>query len=563
MMSQPRIVILREGTDTSQGVPQLVANINACNAIAEILKTTLGPRGMDKLITEASRGTTISNDGATIVKLLDIVHPAAKSLVDIARSQDAEVGDGTTSVVLLAAEFMNTVKPLVEDGVHPQIIVKGVRKALSLAIGYLKDMAVDVRVSDEAEFREMLIHCAETALNSKLISGHRRFFAEMAVKAVLHLAEQDGGDLNLIGVKRVAGGSVGDSFLVEGVAFKKTFSYAGFEQQPKKFNDVKICLLNVELELKNEKENAEIRLKDPTQYQSIVDAEWQIIYGKLEKIVKSGARIVLSRLPIGDLATQYFADRDIFCAGRVEQGDMDRVASATGGHMQTSLNDLTAENVLGFCGRFEERQVGAERFNVFSECPKARTCTVVLRGGAAQFIEESERSLHDALMVVKRARKHHSVVAGGGAIEMELSRLLRENAKTIQSKEQLVISAFAQALEVIPRQLAENAGFDSTDVVNELRARHARGATPGVIAPGSARWIGVDIENEGVVDTFKTYVWEPALLKISALSAAAEAACLVLSVDETVRNAKSQNPGDDRPAPRPRAPLRRPPAPRR
>jgi len=517
---------------------------------------------MDKLITE-SRGTTISNDGATIVKLLDIVHPAAKTLADIAKSQDAEVGDGTTSVILLAAEIMNLVKPLVEDGVHPQIIIKGVRKATTLALGYLKDMAVDVRESDQSRFTDMLIHCAETALNSKLISGHRRFFSEMAVNAVMHLSDEDGVDLNLIGIKRVPGGSVGDSFLVEGVAFKKTFSYAGFEQQPKKFDDVKICLLNVELELKNEKENAEIRLSDPDKYQSIVDAEWTIIYQKLEKIVKSGARIVLSRLPIGDLGTQYFADRDIFCAGRVEQGDMDRVASATGGRIQTSLNDLSAEGVLGFCGRFEERQVGAERFNVFSGCPRARTCTIVLRGGAAQFIEESERSLHDALMVVKRARKHHTVVAGGGAIEMELSRLLREHSKSIQSKEQLVISAVAQALEVIPRQLAENAGFDSTDVVNELRARHARGGTPGVIAPGNAKWFGVDIENEGVIDTFKSYVWEPALLKASALSAASEAACLVLSVDETVRNAKSQNAGDDRPAPRPRAPLRRPPAGRR
>lgn len=340
--------------------------------------------------------------------------------------------------------------------------------------------------------------------------------------------------------------------MVEGVAFKKTFSYAGFEQQPKSFKNPGILLLNVELEIKSEKENAEVRLTDPTQYQSIVDAEWTIIYNKLEKIVASGAKIVLSRLPIGDLATQYFADRDIFCAGRVESGDMDRVSAATGGVVQTSLNDLSFSGVIGKCQNFEEKQVGAERFNIFTGCPQARTCTLVLRGGAAQFIEETARSLHDALMIVKRARKHHTVVAGGGAIEMELSRFLRTQSKEVQSKQQLVIAAFAQALEVVPRQLSENAGFDSTDIVNELRARHAKG--------DAGKNIGVDIENEGVLNTFDAFIWEPALLKANALAAATEAACMVLSVDETVRNPKSQNMETqaDRPAPAPsRAPRRR------
>lgn len=542
-MMQPRIVLLKSGTDTSQGVPQLVSNINACQAIFDILKTTLGPKGMDKLLHDG-KSVTISNDGATIIKRLDIVHPAAKTLVDIAKSQDVEVGDGTTTVVLLASEFLNSVKGFIEDGVHPQTIVKGFRQALLFVQEKLRELSVDVKVDDDSKFREMLTHLAGTAMNSKLISGNKKFFSEMVVNAVMHLDAEL--DLKNVGIKKVAGGSLADSFLVEGVAFKKTFAYAGFEQQPKRFTDPLIVALNVELELKSENTSAEVRLSDPSQYQSIVDAEWKIIYSKLEKIVQSGAKIVLSKLPIGDLGTQYFADRGIFCAGRVEQADLERICAATGAVIQTSLNDLSRA-VLGTCKHFEEKQIGAERYNLFSGCTESKTCTIVIRGGAEQFIDETERSLHDAIMVVKRARIHHRVVAGGGAIEMELSKLLREYSKGIHNKLQLIVSAYAQSLEIIPRQLAENAGHDSTDIVSELRAKHAQGNT----------WYGVDIDNGGVCDTFKTFVWEPSLLKQNALAAATEAACLILSVDETVRNPQSQGLNDNRLAPRPGARGRR------
>lgn len=256
-----------------------------------------------------------------------------------------------------------------------------------------------------------MIRCAATALNSKLVSHQKDFFAPIVVDAVLSL-DQD-LSLDMIGVKKVQGGALEDSFLVKGVAFKKTFSYAGFEQQPKKFTKPKICLLNVELELKSEKENAEIRLDDPTQYQSIVDAEWNIIYEKLDKIVQSGAQIVLSRLAIGDLATQYFADRNIFCAGRVADDDMRRVAKACGAAVQSSVQNLTAE-VIGECGDFEERQVGDERYNIFADCPEGKTTTIVLRGGAEQFIAETERSIHDAIMIVRRACKNAKIVLVAG-----------------------------------------------------------------------------------------------------------------------------------------------------
>jgi T-complex protein 1 subunit eta len=409
----------------------------------------------------------------------------------------------------------------------------------------LRQLQVDVDKKSEGKMREMLVRCAGTALNSKLISAQKDFFSQMAVKAVLSL--EGNMDLNMIGIKRVAGGSITDSNLVDGVAFKKTFAYAGFEQQPKSFKNPPVVLLNVELELKSESSNAEIKISDTKEYQKIVDAEWKIIYDKLDKIVQSGAKVVLSKLPIGDLATQYFADRNIFCAGRVPEEDLERVSKATGGVIQTSLNDLSA-SVLGKCGDFEEKQVGPERFNFLTGCPRSKAATIILRGGAEQFIAESERSLHDALMIVKRAIQHSAVVGGGGAIEMELSRFLRDYAMSIKSKLQMVISGYAAALEMIPRQLAENAGFDSTDVLNALRAAHAR---------DNMRWAGVDIDNEGICDTFKSFVWEPALVKSNAISAATEAACLILSVDETVKNPRSEALNDNRPAPAPRGARRR------
>jgi len=485
---------------------------------------------MDKMVVKGKDQVTISNDGATVMKLLDIVHPAAKSLVDISLSQDAEVGDGTTSVVVLAGELLKQAKPFVEDGLHTQNLIKGYRKACELAKAKLREIQVDVSNKSDAEKRQLLEKCAATALNSKLVSSHRDFFAKMVVDAVFHL--DDDLSLNLIGIKKENGGSLGESYFVDGVAFKKTFSYAGFEQQPKKFINPKIIALNIELELKSEKENAEIRIENPEQYQSIVDAEWTIIYDKLDRIVKSGANVVLSRLAIGDLATQYFADRNIFCAGRVTDEDIRRVCKATGAQVQTTVSNLIPD-ILGTCGLFEERQVGSARYNFFLEAAQSRTATILLRGGGEHFVDEAERSIHDAIMITRRAKKHHTVVAGGGAVEMEISKYLRDYARGVSGKQQMIINAFAKALEIIPRQLADNAGLDSTDILNKLRQRHA-------LANG--KWFGVDIANDGICDTFESFVWEPTLVRLNCFEAATEATCLILSVDETVRNAQSEAP---------------------
>ncbi|KAK7071255.1 chaperonin-containing T-complex eta subunit Cct7 [Halocaridina rubra] len=534
---QPQIILLKEGTDSVQGKPQLISNINACTAVVDAIRTTLGPRGMDKLIVDSKGQATISNDGATILKQLDIVHPAAKTLVDIAKSQDAEVGDGTTTVVLLAGQFLTECKRLIEEGVHPHSIVRSFRKATQLAIDKIYEISVKVNKDNPEELRSILEKCAGTSLNSKLIHQQKDFFSKMVVDAVMSLDTLL--PLDMIGIKKVPGGSLEESRLIDGVAFKKTFSYAGFEMQPKRYDNPKIALLNIELELKAERDNAEIRVNNVEEYQKIVDTEWNILYEKLDLIHKSGAKVVLSKLPIGDVATQYFADRDMFCAGRVVEEDLKRTMKACGGAIMSTAHDLN-DSVLGTCEKFEERQIGADRYNLFMGCTQAKTCTIVLRGGAEQFLEETERSLHDAIMIVRRAMRHDAVVAGGGAVELEISKYLREYSRSIASKEQLFMAAFAKALEIIPRQLCDNAGFDSTTILNKLRARHAE---------ADGKWYGVDIVNEDIADNFVACVWEPALVKINALTAASEAACLLLSVDETIRSPRSSHDAPGGPMP--------------
>ena len=506
-----------------KGKEQIISNIEACLAVVEVIRTTLGPRGMDKMII-GDNGTTISNDGATIIKLLSIEHPAAKSLADVAKSQDNEIGDGTTSVMIFAGELLKEAKQFINDGISPQIIINGYWKALQLAKKKLEECAITINDKSEEEKRNLLLKCAETSLNSKLIASNKEFFSKMIVEAVEKL--EGFKDKDLIGIKHITGGSITDSLLIDGVAFKKSFSYAGFEQQPKKFKDAKIIILNVELELKSEKENSELRISNPEDFQSFVDAEWKIINKKLENIVNSGANVVLSKLPIGDLATQYFADRNVLVAAE----DIERVAKATGACLLQTCNDIT-EKSLGTCGLFEERQIGAERFNLFMECPKSKTATIIIRGGAEQFIEEAERSMNDAIMIVRRASKATSIVAGGGAIEMELSKYVRNEGMKISGKEQLIVLGFAKALEIIPKTLAQNSALDAIDIMNKLRQKHNK--------EDDCKF-GVNCFDGGIIDTYINYVWEPTILKENILNSATEAACSIINVDQTIKNPKSE-----------------------
>lgn len=524
MNQTPTIVVLKEGTDSSQGRGQIVSNINACIAVQDVLKPTLGPFGSDILLVGDNNQTTITNDGATILKMLDVVHPAAKVLVDISRAQDCEIGDGTTSVTLIACEILKNCKSFIEEGMSSKVIISALRESCDLSVKKLREIELNLDSLTGLEEKDMLKQCALTAMNSKIIKQNGDFFSDLVVNSVLAL-DRDDLDESLIGVKKVSGGGMNESQFINGVAFKKTFSYAGFEQQPKQFTNPKILSLNLELELKAEKDNAEVRIEKVEDYQKIVDAEYKLIIDKLDLIIASGVQVVLSKLPIGDLATQYFADRGIFCAGRVPNDDLTRTIKAVGGNILTSVSDIQTKD-LGSCDKFEEKQIGNERYNIFNGCPQAKTCTLVLRGGSIKIIDEIERSLHDAIMIVKRAIKNKQVVGGGGAIEMELSKYLRNHSRQIKGKKQLIISQFAKALEVIPRQLCENAGLDSVEILNQLRNVHSRGEI----------WMGVDFDSNDISDNLKKFIWEPSLIKVNALQSATEAACLILSVDETIKN---------------------------
>lgn len=410
--------------------------------------------------------------------------------------------------------------------------------ALKKAIELIKsDLSVKIDTSNENEeaLRDLLEKCAKTAMSSKLINSNSKFFVNMCVDAILTLDRQH-LDLNNVGIKKVSGGSMEDSLFVKGVAFAKTFSYAGFEQQPKYFTNPKILSLNLELELKAERDNAEVRIEKVEEYQKIVDAEWKLIHDKLELIKNTGANIILSKLPIGDLATQYFADNGIFCSGRVDPEDLNRVIKAVGGSIQTSVSDLKPEH-LGTCGIFEEKQIGNERYNLFTECSNTKTCTLVLRGGANQVIEEVARSLNDALMIVKRSLQLNSIVIGGGAIEMAISKRLRDYAKTIKGKQQLMINAFAKALEIIPRQLCENAGLDSVELLNKLRMSHS------VNQGKDNAFVGINFQIENIANNFESFIWEPMSNKINSLQSATEACNLILSIDETITNKQQGDEG--------------------
>ncbi|KAG9397164.1 Chaperonin Cpn60/TCP-1 [Carpediemonas membranifera] len=526
---QPAIVLLKDGSEQAQGSSHILTNIKASKAVCDTIKTTLGPRGMDKLL-QGQNGTIVSNDGATIMRELDVVHPAAKTLVDISRAQDIEIGDGTTSVVVLAGAMLEAARPYIEEGIHANTIISTFRKG-----GELAAKVVEAFATTQATDTEVLRRLASTSMNSKLISASSKFLSQLVVDAVSVDAE--------LGIKTELGGSLEETQLIHGIAFKRTFTYAGAEQQEKHFVNPKIALLNVELELKAEKDNAEIRISDPAKFQEIVATEHDIIRSKLETIKATGANVVLSKLAIGDLATQWFADEGMFSAGRVDGDDMKRLVAATGGKVLSTVNGMNATH-LGVCESFDEEYLGSTPYNFFRGCPAA---TLIIRGGAEQFIAETERSLHDAIMVVRRSIKttNQRVVAGGGAVEMEISRQLQEAAGEIVGKEQFLLGAYGKAFETIPRQLIENAGFDATTVLNMLRTVHAE---PDVAFDSTQpesdfnrnRFAGVNIKEEGIINTHAAFVWEPIQIKLNAIQAATEAACQILSIDMTVSNPKHE-----------------------
>ena len=491
-----------------------------CWEISKAIKTTLGPSGMEKLLKKKTGEIIISNDGATILDNIIFSNSISKIIAEVARSQDFEVGDGTTSVCLLSLELLKEMKILVKNGIHPKKISNVLKKGMSFAIQFLNEVAKVPKCNNIDSFRRILISCCATSLNSKLISGKRHIFSEMIVDIGLFMGSEF--DPNMISVKEILGGNLSDSFFLKGIVIKKPFSYAGYEKQNKKLYYPEILLLDIELEIKTEKDQSETKINHISDFKFMVDVEWSVMYEKLDKISQSGAKVVFSRKSIGDLATQYFAERGIICGGRISDDDLAKISKGTGAKILSS--DLNFNlNYCGKCKILEEKQIGKERFIVLTGCPIEIT-TIIIRGGNMKLLEETKRCLNDGIMVMKRVIKNRKIVGGAGSIEMKISAKMRKYAKKFMGSEQMILTKFAQSFEIIPKTLCENGGLNYLTIISCLRNKHFENDC----------WLGVDIEKGSVFDSIENFIWEPLNVKISAVQATVEIVSMLTNVGKSI-----------------------------
>ena len=516
------VLILKEGTQRTAGRDALRANIMAVRAIAETLRTTYGPRGMDKMLVDSLGDVTITNDGAAILDKMDVQHPAAKMLVQIAKGQDEEVGDGTKTAVILAGELVREAESLLEKNIHPTIIVSGFKKAMEEAVKYIKEIAVPIDPEDE----EALKKVAMTALTSKAVHGAREYLASLAVKAIKQIAEKRGDqwyiDLDNVQIIKKHGGSLLDTMLVAGVVLDKEVVHPGM---PKRVEKAKIALLDSPLEIEKPEIDAEIRISDPSQIRKFLAEEEEILSKMVDKISNIGANVVICQKGIDDVAQHFLAKKKILAVRRVKRSDMEKLARATGGRIVTSIRDLTPED-LGYAGLVEERRVGNDKMVFIEDCKNPKSVTILLRGANDMLLDEVERSINDSLHALRNVLREPKIVPGGGAAEIELAIRLKEYAETITGKEQLAVQAFAEALEEIPMILAETAGLDALDTLAELVKKHK---------DEKKIYAGIDVINGKVVDDMTNIgVLEPAIVKKQILKSATEAASAILKIDDVI-----------------------------
>ena len=520
-----QILILKEGTNRTRGRDAQGMNITAAMAVASAVRTTLGPKGMDKMLVDTIGDVVITNDGVTILKEMDIEHPAAKMMVEVAKTQDDEVGDGTTTAVVIAGELLKKAEALLEQDVHPTIIAAGYRQAAEKAQEFLKDIAFDVKATDKA----MLKKIAETAMTGKSAEASKDKLCELVVKAVTMVADEDGSvDTDNIKVEKKTGGSIEDSEIVEGVLVDKERVHPAM---PKKVVNAKLLLLNAAVEFKKTEVDAEINITHPEQLQAFLDEEERMVKSIVDKIVASGANVLFCQKGIDDIAQHYLAKAGIFAVRRVKKSDMEKLARATGGSLVSSI-DAISKDELGKAGLVEERKVSGEEMTFVEQCKNPKAVSIIVRGGTEHVVDELDRAINDAIRVVAVVVEDKKVVAGGGAPETELSLRLREYAASVGGRAQLAIEAFASALEIIPRTLAENAGLDPIDMLVEIRAAHEKGK----------KTFGLDVYEGKATDMKTAGVVEPLRVKTQAISSAAEAAIMILRIDDVIASSKSPAP---------------------
>ncbi len=524
------IIILREGATRNRGKEAQNNNFSAAMAVAAAVRSTLGPKGMDKMLIDGMGDITITNDGVTILKEMDIEHPAAKMMVEIAKTQDAEVGDGTTSAVIIAGELLKNAEGLLAQSVHPTVIADGYRQAASKAIEMLNEIAITVKPSDTA----MLKKIAETALTGKNAEVSKERLCDILVKAVTFITDADGTvDISHINVEKKVGSSVDDTELIEGMVIDKERAHPSM---PKSVKNAKILLLNMALEFKKTDVNATIKISSPGQAQAFLDEEEQMVHTMVDKVIRSGATVIFCQKGIDDVAQHYLAKAGILAIRRVKKSDSENLARATGANIVNSIDAITHKD-LGTAGLVEERKVSGDEMIYISKCKNPKSVSIIVRGGTEHVVDELERGIHDALMVVSVVAGGNKIVAGGGAPETELSLHLRKYASQEGGRAQLAIEAFASALEIIPRTLAENAGLDAIDMLVAIRAAHEAGK----------KTFGLDVFQGKPVDMLKAGVVEPLRVKTQAISSAAEAAVMILRIDDIIAASKVAGPAGGMP----------------
>ena len=522
------ILILKEGGSRTRGRDAQSMNIAAAKAVAGAVRTTLGPKGMDKMLVDTIGDVVITNDGVTILKEMDIEHPAAKMMVEVAKTQDDEVGDGTTSAVVIAGELLKKSEELLEQDVHPTVITLGYRQAAEKAQELLQTIAVDVKAKD----KEILSKIAGTAMTGKNAEASKEKLCDLIVRAITLVADADGTvDTENVKVEKRVGGAIEDSEIVEGMIIDKERVHPGM---PKTVKAAKILLLNAAVEYKKTEVDAEISITSPDQLQLFLDEEERMIKSIVEKIKASGANVLFCQKGIDDIAQHYLSKAGILAVRRVKKSDMEKLARATGGALISSIDAISADE-LGVAGLVEERKVGGEEMIFVEKCKNPKAVSIIIKGGTEHVVDELGRALEDALRVVGVVVEDKKIVAGGGAPEVELSLRLREYAATQGGRIQLAIEAFASALEVIPRTLAENAGLDPIDKLVELRAAHEKGE----------KTYGLDVFEGKPVDMLAAGVVEPLRVKTQAIASAAEAAVMILRIDDVIASAKSAGPSPD------------------
>ncbi len=519
------VLILKEGTGRRRGRDAQRNNIMAARIIAEVLRTTLGPRGMDKMLIDSLGDITITNDGAAILDEIDVEHPAAKMMVEIAKTQDDMVGDGTTTAVILAGELLRKAEELLNQNIHPTVIVGGYKKAVQKAVEALDKVGTTVDPKDRATLKKVAV----TSMGSKAVGAARDHLAEIAIDAVKQIAEQRGekriADIDHIQIIKKEGKSLFDTQLVRGIIVDKEVVHASM---PKRVENAKIALLDCPLEVEKTEFNAEIRISDPTKIKAFLDKETRMLKEMVEKIKASGAKVLFCQKGIDDMAQHFLAKEGVITARRVKQSDMEKLARATGGRVITNLDDLKNTD-LGKAGLVEERKVGEDKMIFVEKCKDPHSVAVLIRAGLERMVDEAERAMNDALSVVADVIEYNKIVPGGGAIEAEIAKVLRSYATKVGGREQLAIEAFADSIEIVPKTLAENAGLESIDILVGLRAAHEK---------AKGHLMGVDVFTGKIVDMNKNGVVEPLRVKEQAMKSAAEVASMVIRIDDVIAATK-------------------------